>query len=231
MKRSLHLLCVFLLIPSFFIAQEYNAFDAQGERHGSWKKYYDDSKQLRYEGTFDHGKEVGVFKFYDKGSGTQPSATKAYTAGSTILDVAFYQPDGKKVCEGQMDGRKRIGTWTYYHKNGTTVMTTEAYSKGILEGERLVYYENGAVAERVHYISGKEQGESQHYTEKKTLLSSYTYEAGKRHGPARIYDVDGNLIREGKYKEGMKHGLWKYYKGGKLDKEIRFPVNRIGVQD
>ena len=40
-----------------------NGFDADGARHGLWKKYYPGTDQLRYEGRFQHGKEIGECKY------------------------------------------------------------------------------------------------------------------------------------------------------------------------
>ena len=46
------------------LGQEFNQFDSNGKRHGKWKKNFEGTEVLRYEGQFEHGKEVGVFKFY-----------------------------------------------------------------------------------------------------------------------------------------------------------------------
>ena len=60
---------VLLVFGSFLslttlVAQGVNQVDANGERDGLWQKFYEGTSQLRYEGTFQHGKEVGTFKFY-----------------------------------------------------------------------------------------------------------------------------------------------------------------------
>ena len=62
-----------LLLAAFFTtaaqAQKINQFDANGKRHGVWKKYYDDNKnKIRYSGEFKNGKEVGTFNFYEPNS-------------------------------------------------------------------------------------------------------------------------------------------------------------------
>ena len=230
-KQLLFFVVISSMLSSVLYAQEFNKYDENGERHGAWRKFYEGNKQLRYEGTFSHGKEQGIFKFYDRTSGKQPAATKSYITGSTVLDVVYYQKNGKKISEGQLDGRKRIGEWRYYHQNGETIMTTENYVNGVQEGEKTVYFENGKPAQHTIFVNGKEEGQDLHYAENGILLSSYTYVSGILQGPVKIYDITGNLTREGNYKEGKKHGTWKYYKGGKLDKEIQFPVNRIGVQN
>lgn len=210
------------------IAQEVNNIDQNGKKHGTWRKFYDGTKQLRYQGTFEHGQEVGTFKFYDK-KGGHPTAVKIYTDGNELLDVIFYTTAGKKVSEGKMKQRSREGKWVYYHQDGVRVMTEENYTKDVLEGERIVYFENGAVAQRINYTNGKENGQEVHYSEKGVVTKTYTYVEGKLHGPVKLYALNGVLLREGSYKDNKKHGTWKYYKNGKLTKTLKFPLNKIGV--
>ena len=50
---QLFLLCFVTAI----CAQNTNQLDAKGKRHGIWKKYFDGTKVLRYEGQFDHGRK------------------------------------------------------------------------------------------------------------------------------------------------------------------------------
>jgi len=45
------------LTSSSLLAQGINQKDAQGLRHGTWSKTYEGTKQLRYTGTFNHGKD------------------------------------------------------------------------------------------------------------------------------------------------------------------------------
>ena len=212
------------------MAQDFNKKDAQGKRHGAWHKFYEGTKQLRYEGVFEHGKEVGVFKFYSEKSGQQPTATKTYTEGSDEVDVVYFRESGKKISQGQMKDRNRIGSWEYYHEDGKSLMVEEKYINGKLQGERIVYFQNGQIAQRQSFSEGKEEGGDKHYNENGVLLKSYTYESGLLDGWAKLYSSDGTLEREGNYKDNKKHGTWRYYKDGKLDKEIKFPQNKIGIQ-
>lgn len=223
---------IFFLISFslFYIgnAQEFNKTDANTKKHGNWQKFYEGTKQLRYEGTFDHGQEIGTFKFYDR-KGGHPTALKIYTEGDDLFDVIFYTTDGKKVSEGKMKGRSREGKWIYYHQDGSTVMTEEFYKNDLLHGERMVYFQNGAVAQRMEYVDGKENGTETHYSEAGVIVKTYTHVNGELHGPVKLYNLEGVIMREGNYKNNQKHGVWKYYENGKLDKTLTFPLNKIGV--
>jgi antitoxin component YwqK of YwqJK toxin-antitoxin module len=216
------LVFVFLFFTTISLfAQEINLLDSKGERHGLWKKNFDKTDQPRYEGEFKHGKEIGVFKFYklvDKKS--ELSATKEFNENDQIALVKFFSSTGKLISEGKMDGKLFIGIWTYYHNKSNAVMSTENYNdKGELHGEKLVYYENGQVAEKSNYINGKQEGLSIWYSEKAVVLKEFLYENDELHGLSKYYDSNGQLIAEGVYKRGQKYGIWKYYSDGKLTEE------------
>ena len=55
----------FLFCQTIFSQTDFNKLDEKGKKHGFWKGVYEDTKNPKYEGTFEHGKEVGVFTFFD----------------------------------------------------------------------------------------------------------------------------------------------------------------------
>ena len=106
----------FILTPSTIIAQNINQFDTDGKRHGIWKKTFENTKILRYEGEFFHGKEVGTFKFYKNIKNKAVLAvTKQFNENDNIAVVTFYNTKGKAISEGKMHGKTYIGTWKYYN--------------------------------------------------------------------------------------------------------------------
>jgi antitoxin component YwqK of YwqJK toxin-antitoxin module len=218
----LFLLGSFLSLPSV-LAQEINQLDANGERHGLWKKNYQATSQLRYEGTFEHGKEVGIFKFYCEDCKKTPIAVKEFKANSSISDVKYYSPDGKLVSEGKMDGKERIGEWLYYNKKTSKVMTREFYKNGKLDGQKTTFYSNDVITEETMYIDGLKEGENNYFSPEGVILKKLQYRNDLLVGLALYYDADGNISIEGNYKEGKKNGLWKYYKNGKVFLEEIYP--------
>ncbi|MGR7812039.1 toxin-antitoxin system YwqK family antitoxin [Lacinutrix undariae] len=210
-----------LFVTSVMVAQTVNQFDKDGKRHGIWKKDYNQTDQIRYQGTFDHGKEIGVFNYYTLNKGKSVlSAVKTYTENSNIAEVKFLSSKGKIISQGQMNGKLYAGTWTYYHRKSAAVMSTESYNnQGELEGEKLVFYDNGQVAERLNYVNGKIEGVSTWYSEKGIALKIFTYKNNELHGSSKYYDIEGVLLAEGDYKHDLKHGIWKYYEDGKLKEE------------
>ena len=70
-------------------AQEINKLDDKGLKHGFWKGYYE-SKRLRYEGEFAHGKENGMFKFFDDTKANTVIATREFNSADNSCYTIFY---------------------------------------------------------------------------------------------------------------------------------------------
>ncbi len=221
------ILCFVLLLSSCIaVSQEFNAMDADGKRHGQWKKTYENSTQVRYEGTFDHGKEVGVFKFYKPTSGKQPTAIKRFSKTSNTVQVQYFTARGAVISEGTMIGKERVGVWKYYHNGSKKVMMTEMYTAGKLDGEQLTYFKNGQLTEKTTYIAGKREGKRILYSDKGTIIKEYSYVNDQLHGPTKFFDTQGVLKIEGNYKKNRKDGVWNYYEAGKLKEQKLFPLQK-----
>ena len=222
MQTKISILLFF--VSTMIFAQDINQLDANGKRHGIWRKNFDKTKVLRYEGEFSHGKEIGIFKFYKNINGKSLlTATRVFNDNDNIADVKFYTSKGKVLSEGQMDGKRYIGVWKYYQTNSSQLLNLEHYNNGgLLQGERLVYYDNGQIAQKELYKDGKLHGISSWYSDKGIKIKEFHFENDELHGLSQYYSTEGHLIVEGSYKRDRKHGIWKYYNGGKLVEEKDF---------
>ncbi|MDN3724982.1 toxin-antitoxin system YwqK family antitoxin [Aequorivita sp. SDUM287046] len=223
-KIAFLFLCgIFCSTFSVFSQSEINQFDAQGKRHGIWKKTFEGTDQLRYEGTFDHGAEVGEFKFYCEDCKNQPMVVKNFIGNDKIAEVKYFTIKGKLVSEGKMKDKDRIGEWLYYHEKSKNIMTRENYSNGKLDGKKITYYPNGKITEETTYKNGIREGVDNYYSPEGVLLKKLIYKEDQLQGPAFYYDAYGNVVIEGFYKDGKKHGLWKYFKNGNVVLEETYP--------
>ncbi|WP_010180335.1 toxin-antitoxin system YwqK family antitoxin [Aquimarina agarilytica] len=211
----------FLLLTNVFNAQ-INQYHSDGTRHGLWEKKYEGTEQLRYTGNFDHGVEIGDFKFYSKGFPKQPSAIKSFSDNGRKALVKYYAQNGKLISKGMLVNKKREGKWEYYHNTNAKLMMVENYVADLLEGERLSYYDNGRVSEKVTFIDGKKEGKEVVYTLKGVLYKVFTYKNGLLEGENKYYNGKGELVIEGVYKDNKKTGVWSYYENGKLVREKRY---------
>ncbi|MCK8141304.1 hypothetical protein MW871_05305 [Flavobacterium sp. I-SCBP12n] len=209
---------------------DYNKLDEKGLKHGLWKGKYDESKRPRYEGTFDHGKEIGVFNFFDDTKKGSLIATREFNSKDNVAYTIFYDQKNNKVSEGKVVNKLFEGEWKYYHLNSNLIMTTENYSKGKLEGVRTVYYISGKVAEEIVYKNNLKNGFYKKYTEKGTLLEESNYKNNVYNGIATFKDANGDIASTGKFVNGKKEGMWQFFEKGKLVKETNMSFAEPAVK-
>ncbi|WP_431244764.1 toxin-antitoxin system YwqK family antitoxin [Flavobacterium sp. P21] len=211
-------------------AQDINKLDADGKKDGVWKGTYETSKRPRYEGTFSHGKETGVFKFFDDTKKGDVIATRDFSANDGSSYTIFYDQNKNKVSEGKEVGKAREGEWKYYHKASKVVMTLENYKNGKLEGIRSIFYPDGKIAEETTYKNGLKAGVYKKYGQNAILLEQSTFKDNVYNGEAIFYDSEGLMASQGKFLNGKKVGRWQFYLKGKLTKEINMSDPKSNYQ-
>lgn len=207
-------------ICSLQAQSDFNKVDANGKKDGKWKGYYPESKRLRYEGTFSHGKEVGEFKFFDDTKAGAVIATRTFNPNDNVAYTVFYDQNKNKVSEGKVVNKMFEGEWKYYHHASTTIMTIENYKNGKLEGLRSVFFPSGKIAEETYYKNNLKNGLSKKYSEKGYVLEEATFKNNQYDGEAIFRDVDNNIVSKGKFSNGKKVGVWQFYENGKLKDEV-----------
>jgi antitoxin component YwqK of YwqJK toxin-antitoxin module len=220
----------FLLFLMFschiIIAQtDYNKIDEKGKKNGVWKGFYQDSKRPRYEGTFEHGKEVGVFNFYDDTKAKSIIATREFNSTDNSAHTVFYDQAKNKVSEGKVINKLFDGQWKYYHQASKTVMTVENYKNGKLEGMRSVYYPSGKIAEEINYRDNVKEGVYKSFSDNGIVLEESTYKDNEYNGSAAFKDPQGNLVSKGEFLHGKKSGVWHFFTIGKPVKEINMSTS------
>ena len=223
-----HILVLFLLTKICF-AQEINKLDENGKRNGVWKGIYEESKRPRYEGTFEHGKEIGVFKFFDDTKVGTVLATREFTSKDNSCYTIFYNQKNNKVSEGNVVNKQFEGEWKYYHEDSHAIMTLEKYINGKLEGVRKVFYKSGKIAEETTYKAGIKNGNYKSYTENGILLEESTYKFGEYEGLAIFKKDDGQISGQGLFKNGKKVGMWKILEKGKI-KNVNYNHQNVKFQ-
>ena len=217
------ILLLFFAVAGF---AQVNQMDTEGRRHGLWQGKFEESGRVRYEGTFDHGRETGVFTYYDDTKAHPVIATRDFTKGPDAVWAVFYDQQKNIVSQGALQNKKPSGKWVYYHKASKDTMTVEHYMEGTLDGVRTTYYRNGQIAEQEHYKNGKLHGSYKKYSEKGDVMEEVNYVNGLTEGPAVYRDGAGKIVTRGNYKGGKKDGLWEVYRDGKFLKKEKHPQVR-----
>lgn len=201
-----------------FAQEKTNQLDENGNKHGSWKGFYEDTKNLKYEGEFKNGKEVGLFTFYDNTIVKSIVATRDFSANDGSCYTIFF--NGKfKVSEGKVINKQFEGEWKYYHFKSPDIMTIENYKEGKLNGIRKVFFNNGQLAEETNYVNGIKEGASKRYAENGVILEEANYKNDEYHGIVTFRDATGKSYSTGEYKNGKSVGIWKFYENNKLVKQ------------
>jgi antitoxin component YwqK of YwqJK toxin-antitoxin module len=205
-----------LLINSFSYCQEVNKLDAEGKKHGLWKGIHEESQRPRYEGTFEHGKEVGTFQFFDDTKAGTVIATREFNPKDNSCYTIFYNQKKNKVSEGKVVNKQFEGEWKYYHQDLPLIMTLEYYTKGKLNGVRKVYYKSGELAEETTYKNGIKNGVYKSYAENGVVFEESIYKNGEYEGQAIFRDATNAILAQGLFKNGKKVGIWKIFEKGKV---------------
>ncbi len=226
MSNKLFTTILFLFSITMFAQSSYNKLDEKGNKNGPWKGYYAETKNIKYEGTFEHGKEIGVFTFYDNTKSKSIVATREFNPKDNSAYTIFYDPLKNKVSEGKVVNKLYEGQWKYYHKASKSIMTIENYNGGKLNGLRTVFYPSGKIAEEMIYKEDKKNGYYKKYTESGIIIEESNYKNNEFDGLAIFRDADdGTIVSKGKFVNGKKAGIWQFFQEGKLVKEenMSFP--------
>ena len=218
-KSVLSIVIVFAFCTVVIAQTDFNQLDQKGNKNGLWKGYYPESKRMHYDGTFEHGKEVGVFRYYDDTQAQSIIATREFNKKDNSAYTMFYNQSNNLVSEGKVVNKLYEGVWKYYHENSKEIMTLENYVNGKLEGVRSVFYPNGKLAETTNYSKGIKSGAYKKYTVEGIVLEESNYKSGQFDGKAIYRDPKGNIVAQGIYVNGKKKGIWQFYQNGKLVSE------------
>jgi len=218
----LKVIIVFCLTSSVFSQSDLNKLDENGKKHGVWKGVYEESKRPRYEGTFDHCKEIGLFTYFDDAKEATVLATREFNSKDNSAYTIFYDQKKNKVSEGKVVNKMHEGPWIYYHEASKIVMTLENYKNGKLEGLKTINFPSGVVAEQTNYKNGVKEGVYRKYTEKGVVLEESFYVKGEFNGASTFKGPDGLVVAKGMFKLGKKVGIWQFFENGKLVSKDNF---------
>lgn len=219
MLAIFRILVIFLCCQAVFSQTDNNPVDDKGKKHGVWKGFYQESGRPRYEGTFEHGKEVGVFNFFDDTKAKSIIASRTFNANDNSCYTVFYDQNKNVVSEGKEINKLREGTWKYYHKASKSIMTVENYKGGKLDGTKIVYYPSGKVVDETNYKNGLKEGAYRKYSESGVVMESCFFKNGEYEGEAVYRDPNNLVVARGMFKNGKKVGIWQFFVDGKLTSE------------
>lgn len=220
----------FCFSTTLFSQSDFNKLDENGNKNGVWKGIYEESKRPRYEGAFEHGKEIGLFSYFDDTKSRTIIATREFNSKDNSAYTIFYDQNKNKVSEGKVINKLHEGAWTYYHKASAIIMTLENYKNGKLEGLKTINFPSGNVAEFTNYKNGIREGIYKKIAENGVILEESTYLNGELNGTSTFKAPDGLVVAKGMFKQGKKVGIWLFYENGKIVSKDNFDTPRKKFQ-
>lgn len=205
-RFSIFISMIFIVFFGSLNAQQTNITDVNGMKQGPWKKYYESTKSLFYEGQFKDDKPVGTFNHYYN-SGKLRSVTKYQ---GDIARAEVFTQKGKLLAKGKFIDQKKDSIWVYYGDFGM-VSQKETFYKGNKTGLEETYYPNGQVASQIEYINDIENGNFVMYYSNGNIENEGEYLNGQYNGEYTYYYDNGKKMYEGVYEIGRKNKLWVYY--------------------
>lgn len=199
-----------ILLSNFSFSQSINQVDQQGKKQGEWKKYYEKSGRVLYEGRFKDDKPTGVFRFYYETGSKKALIDHNLTSGRSLAN--YFHPNGQLMSGGIFRNQMKDSTWITFTESGV-VSEISNYQNNELNGPFTSFYISGLenATGRIPYIksnykNGKLDGE---YTElfmdgRKKLYCFYI--DGKLNGLYIEYHRNGKKSSLTRYKNGIKHG-------------------------
>ncbi|MDX1350943.1 MAG: hypothetical protein R3279_11875 [Putridiphycobacter sp.] len=209
---KLNLLTILLLLSATAVGQ-INKKDAQNRKQGEWEVYYEHEAILKYKGQFKDDNPYGIFYYYYP-SGRIQAKVNYKEGGRITLSQVYHETSGYIKALGKYVDQKKDSTWTYFDNVGN-VKSKETYENGLLEGQRVIYYEpvNGqyVVARYEYYKNNVLHGTFKEYHQNTKLKAEGSYKDGNLDGDVKYYYANGKMERLERYKYAVKHGWWIFF--------------------
>jgi antitoxin component YwqK of YwqJK toxin-antitoxin module len=207
--RKLQLFLLLILTPFWLLAQ-FNQHDSRGRKTGEWRKHFPNSKQLRYQGQFENGIEVGTFIYYHENGKIRTE--NVYRGKTGICYSKHYSSKGILIAEGLYVKNERDSTWRFYSDALGILISEETFKLGQRHGNVVTFFKDGKVAELVHYQDGIKHGPwEQNYEDGKPKVRG-TYVNGNLQGEVVFYsDISGKQQAKGIYVNGLRDGVWIFW--------------------
>lgn len=207
MIRSISIILILLSMVDLS-GQEVNITDSKGLKQGLWKKYYEGTENLFYQGTFKDDQPVGEFTYYyEKG---QVKGTMDYQPGGGKVRNKTFYTNGKVMAEGIYIDKKKDSIWNYFTKEGI-LSSVEVWDRGAKHGLEKVFFDDGTLAEETVHVDGLRNGDWKQYYESGKLRLHGIFVRDRLDGPITYYYANGANEIKGKFLAGLREGTWMYF--------------------
>ena len=224
MKYLIGFLLLNIFIVSGALAQDdlataFNQKDAEGKKHGVWKKF-DENGKIIYEGKFDHDIPIGEFQYYYPNG--KPKAVLVHSGDGIHSYTTIYHNNGYILATGGYQNEKKDGLWIFYNEYGIKV-TEEFYDDTKRSGKWTTYYLDGKVAEEISWKDDEKNGQWIQFFREGSIKLVACYKDDFKDGPFKMYYPNQQVGLSGTYTMGKRTGQWIHFmEDGQMQKQQIF---------
>jgi uncharacterized protein len=179
-----------------------------GVQHGAFEVFYA-TKQRWKAGTFEHGKQTGMYREWWKNG--RPALECTYVDGVRDGILKRWYASGTLRESAQLAAGKLTGPYRKWWKNGKPAHVY-AYANGKLDGDYRTFYDNGATWAVGRYAGGKPQGTLQRWFPDGKLGYVMHHENGRPVGEHKRWYADGKPRLEAIYVAGQLDGEFRNWR-------------------
>lgn len=202
------LLLLFLVFSTCSFGQ--NKVDTQGRKQGPWEKKHPKSNVAQYKGQFKDGKPVGTFTYFYPSNKIQ--AIIKHDLNSTRSSAVFYHESGIILSKGIYQNMKKDSVWLNYAPSGRLSSAETFKNDTLNGKKTIYYLpedlndRSQRIASVSNYINGKLEGERIEYFESGAVKSKGIYKNNVKNGVWITNHPNGNVMNTERYQNGILHG-------------------------
>lgn len=184
-------------------------YDRQGKLDHAYAIWRDRTTP-RVQGTYDHGKRVGAWSWFDRNNNKEREGD---FAADQKVGTWFEWLETKLVSSGTYTNGKPDGEFVYFDKTGIEL---GHFSIKDGTGVMMTFHPNQQPATKQHLLKGALDGVYQELTTTGKVVVDGRYANNRKHGLWREWTDLGVLTLEQHWRRGKLDGAVKKYDGGKL---------------
>lgn len=177
-----------------------------GQWHGDQTGYFA-TGEVRHKYQFRDGVKAGTnLKYYQNGKVEEEEVV----SGPDTRE-RHYRITGEMDSERNYRQGKPHGKWSYFQPDGKTLLLTENYELGKLQGLRIQYHPNGKKSVEEPWLNNLITGKVRNYHPDGSIASECDFRSSRRHGLYTAWYPNGKIRETGEYLANLKNREWKEY--------------------
>lgn len=127
-----------------------------------------------------------------------------YSSNGNIVSMGSYLPGNDSL---------KTGTWVFFNNLGG-IKEAGNYSKGEIDGNYKIYYDDGTLKQDLNFANGKLNGDASTYYQNGNRSGDYQFKNDRRNGVCTYYNSSGLVDEHNEYTDGKLDGTSIKYNYG-----------------